>query len=151
MTDERTDGVAMTAKRNEGEKSKIRTLLELLDKEGNLDAEELDKRTGYGKALIAATMCGARDRGMVEAMPRERLDAGSPSGERHAESRRTRRGQVYTFVSYTSVRKAPEEFVIADPWPADLRAALEDALMPNVRGVIEQLDKSAQRRVKTWM
>jgi hypothetical protein len=141
----------MTAKRREGEKSKIRTLLELLDKEGNLDAEELDERTGYGKALIAATMCGAKVRGMVEAKPRDMSAPTSTSSERREESRKTRRGQVYTFVSYTSVRKTAEACVVEDPWPADLREALEGALMPNMRGVIEQLDKSAQRRVKTWM
>lgn len=140
----------MTAKRTDGEKSKIRTLLELLDKEGNLDADELHQRTGYTKPLIAATMCCARDRGMVEIKPR---DAAAPgSGERKEERLKTRRGQVYTFISYTSVRRASQEFEAVDPWPADLRQALEGALMPNVRGHLEMLDKTAtQRRVQKWI
>lgn len=143
----------MPAKNATGEKSKIRTLLELLKTEGKLDATELQERTGFSKPLIAATMCCARDRGMVSITAREDGEEGAgqeATCERRTESRRTKRGQVYTFVSYTSVVKPDREFEFVDPWPEDLRHALEKALMPGVRGLIAALDQtSTQRRVQT--
>lgn len=124
-----------------GEKSKIRQLLEYLDREGEMDANLLQERTGFPKPLIAATMCCARDRGMVKIRQR-----GQEGDVRHSEQRRTRRGQIYTFVSYTSVTKEESIKADNDPWPQDLRQTLESVFMPGVRQIVAKLDGAIQDR-----
>lgn len=125
-----------------GEKSKIRQLLEFLDREGEMDANLLQERTGFPKPLIAATMCCARDRGMVKIRQRDQ----DGNGVRHSEQRRTRRGQIYTFVSYTSVTKEDATNMDTDPWPQDLRHTLESVFMPGVRQIVAKLDGAIQDR-----
>lgn len=126
-------------------KSKIRTLLECLAVHGIQDAEQLERRTGFSKSLIVATLFGACGRGLVASAPRRDFpNYGTP------EKRTSKRGCVYTFLSY----EAPPSLGLGDDsasrscCPPELLAYAELALYAGARQSIEQFDQCCERRLQ---
>jgi len=129
-----------------GSKTNIRRLLETLDARGRLDAQQLKDATGISTSVVIATMYSARDRGMVCFQPKSSAPAEGEAGE--SQTKRSKRGQLYGFVSYDA--KPKEEWVSAhkDPWDEDLRYFFELNCLPTIRQTLQVLeDRCVARRV----
>lgn len=120
------------------EKTKIRRLLEELESGGLMDAKELEKRTGFGRPMIVATMYAARDRGMVGFVPKR-------EAAEQAE-RKTKRGTLYEFRSFESQCSCRDQEEVRDPWSEDLREFFESVCLKGTREFLAQLNVCSEVR-----
>jgi hypothetical protein len=127
-------------------KTNIRRLLETLDARGGLDAQQLEEATGISRSVVIATMHSARDRGMVCFQPKSSALAEAQEGE--VQTKRSKRGQLYTFVSYEARPKDERSLEHKDPWDEDLRIFFELTCLPTIRQTLQVLeDKCVAKRV----
>ena len=127
-------------------KTNIRRLLETLDAQGRLDAQQLEDATGISRSVVIATMYSARDRGMVSFQAKSSATLEFEEGE--VQTRRSKRGQLYKFVSYEATPKDERAQAQKDPWDEDLRYFFELTCLPTIRQTLQLLeDNCVAKRV----
>jgi hypothetical protein len=132
--------------RSDEKKTNIRRLLETLDARGRLDAQQLEFATGISRSVVIATMYSARDRGMVSFQAKSSATLQYQEGEVRAQ--RSKRGQLYEFVSYEAKPKEERAQDQQDPWDEDLRYFFELTCLPTIRQTIQALEsKCVEKRV----
>ena len=130
---------ATSLRRSGDTKTNIRRLLETLDARGRLDAKQLEDATGISRSVVIATMYSARDRGMVDFQPKSSTTLEPEEAE--VQTRRSKRGQLYKFVSYDAKPKDERAQAPKDPWDEDLRYVFELTCLPTIRQTLKLLEE----------